>query len=293
MSTLKQRAPHGLKVLGRRVSLSAGLRTSSRRMVPTFVLAGAQRCGTTSLFRALLDHPAIVGPVHHKGVNYFDVNYVEGWPWYQAHFPVRSLASVRTRSADEDAVTFDASGYYIYHPHAANRIAKDLPDAKVLVMLRDPVERAFSAYRHEFARGYETESFERALDLEDERVEPELEKMLVDPTYASFSHRHHSYRRRGFYAEQLRRFTEALGEDQVLVVDSDKFFTEPAHEYPRIIDFLGLRPHLPATFDQWNARPGSPMSDAARRQLSAAFEPHDAELEQMLGHAPSWRRYGG
>ena len=117
--------------------------------------------------------------------------------------------------------------------------------------------------------------------------------MLVDPTYASFSHRHHSYRRRGFYAEQLRRFTEALGEDQVLVVDSDKFFTEPAQEYPRIIDFLGLRPHLPATFDQWNARPGSPMSDGARRQLSAAFEPHDAELEQLLGHAPSWRRYGG
>jgi hypothetical protein len=161
MSTLKQRAPQGMKELGRKVSLSAGLRTSSRRMLPGFVLAGAQRCGTTSLFRALLDHPAIVQPVHHKGVNYFDVNYAEGWAWYQAHFPVRSMASMRTRHAGEDAVTFDASGYYIYHPHAAARIAQDLPDAKVLVMLRDPVERAFSAYRHEFARGYETESFER------------------------------------------------------------------------------------------------------------------------------------
>jgi hypothetical protein len=290
MSTLKQRAPQGVKELGRKVSLSAGLRTSSRRMVPGFVLAGAQRCGTTSLFRALLDHPAIVQPVHHKGVNYFDVDYAEGWAWYQAHFPIRAVASWRTRRAGEDAVTFDASGYYIYHPHAAARIAQDLPDAKILVMLRDPVERAFSAYRHEFARGYETESFERALELEDERVEPELEKMLVDPTYASFSHRHHSYRRRGFYAEQLERFTDALGHDQVLVVDSDNFFSRPVEEYRRIIEFLGLRPHLPAHFDQWNARPGSPMSDVARRQLTAAFEPHDAALEQLLGHTPSWRR---
>jgi hypothetical protein len=197
---------------------------------------------------------------------------------------------MRTRRAGEDAVSFDASGYYIYHPHAAARIAKDLPDAKVLVMLRDPVERAFSAYRHEFARGYETESFEKALELEDERVEPELEKMLVDPTYASFSHRHHSYRRRGFYAEQLERFTEALGRDQVLVVDSDRFFSRPVEEYRRIIEFLGLRPHLPAHFDQWNARPGSPMSDAARQQLTTAFEPHDAALQRLLGHAPSWRR---
>ena len=290
MSTLKQRAPQGLKELGRRVSLSAGLRTSSHRMVPGFVLAGAQRCGTTSLFRALLEHPAILGPVHHKGVNYFDVNYVEGWGWYQAHFPVTSVASVRTRRAGEDAMTFDASGYYIYHPHAAGRIARDLPGAKVLVMLRDPVERAFSAYRHEFARGYETESFERALELEDDRVEPELEKMLVDPTYASFSHRHHSYQRRGFYAEQLRRFTDELGTDRVHVVDSDGFFSEPVEHYRRIIEFLGLTPHLPERFDQWNARPGSPMSDEARRRLTAAFEPHDAALEQMLGYSPSWRR---
>jgi hypothetical protein len=290
MSTLKQRAPRQLKLLGRRVSLSAGLRTSSLRMVPSFVLAGAQRCGTTSLFRALLDHPAVVGPVHHKGVNYFDVGYAEGWDWYQAHFPLRSLASARTRPAGEDAVTFDASGYYIYHPHAAARLAKDLPDAKVLVMLRDPIERAFSAYRHEFARGYETETFERALELEDERVEPELEKMQVDPTYASFSHRHHSYQRRGFYAEQLTRFTDGLGRDQVLVVDSDDFFRRPEQEYARIIAFLGLRAHQPSHFDQWNARPGSPMSDLARQRLTAAFEPHDAALEEMLGHPASWRR---
>lgn len=290
MPTLKQRAPQRLKVLGRRASLSAGLRTSDLRMTPSFVLAGAQRCGTTSLFRALLDHPAIQGPVHHKGVNYFDVNYDEGWGWYRAHFPLRSFAALRTRRAGEDAVTFDASGYYAYHPYAPERLAGDLPDAKVIVMVRDPVERAFSAYRHEFARGYETESFDDALALEDERVEPELEKMALDPGYASFSHRHHSYRRRGHYAEQVSRFIDGLGRDHVLVVESDDFFKAPEQEYRRIVEFLGLRPHQPAQFDQWNARPGSPMSPGARSRLEEALAPHDAALEELLGHPPSWRR---
>jgi hypothetical protein len=259
-------------------------------MLPSFILAGGQRCGTTSLFRALIDHPAILQPVHHKGVNYFDVNYDRGWPWYQGHFPVRAVAAARTRRSGGRAVTFDASGYYMYHPHAAGRIGSDLPDVKVLVMLRDPVERAFSAYRHEFARGFETETFDRALELEDERVEPELERMLADPSYASFSHRHHSYRRRGQYAEQLQRLIDAVGRDRLLVVDSADFFRTPEPEYDRIIDFLGLPTHRPARFDQWNARPGSGMSAATLARLHAAFAPHDAELEALLGRPPSWRR---
>jgi Sulfotransferase domain len=289
MPTLKNRAPHRFKVLGRRVSLAAGVRTSSLRMSPDFVLAGGQRCGTTSLFRALLEHPAILGPVHHKGINYFDLNHDRGTDWYQGHFPLRSVASLRTRGADEEAVTFDASGYYMYHPHAADRLANDLPDIKVMVMLRDPVERAFSAYKHEFARGFETETFERALALEDERVEPELARMVAEPGYASFAHRHQSYRRRGYYAEQIERFTRRLGRDRVLVVDSERFFSEPLAEYRRITDFLELQPHQPDRFDKWNARPGSPMSEPMREQLRDAFAPHDVALQVLLGHAPSWR----
>jgi sulfotransferase family protein len=290
MPTLKNRAPHRFKVLGRRVSLAAGVRTSALRMTPSFVLAGGQRCGTTSLFRALLEHPAILGPVHHKGINYFDINYDRGWDWYQGHFPLRSMASLRTRRADEEAVTFDASGYYMYHPNAADRLVADLPGVKVMVMLRDPVERAFSAYKHEFARGFETETFERALALEDERVEPELARMASDPGYASYAHRHQSYRRRGYYAEQVERFTRTLGPDRVLVVDSERFFSQPLDEYSRIIDFLGLKPHQPARFDQWNARPGTPMREETRRELTVAFEPHDLALQLLIGHPPSWRR---
>ncbi|MCU0264571.1 MAG: sulfotransferase [Actinomycetia bacterium] len=290
MTTIKQRVPKPVKVLGRRVSVATGRRTAGLRMTPAFLLAGAQRCGTTSMFRALVSHPAVLPAVHHKGVNYFDVNYDRGMSWYLGHFPLRRVAALRTRLAGEEPVTFDASGYYVYHPHAAARLGHDLPEVKVVVMLRDPVERAFSAYKHEFARGFETESFERALELEDERVQPELDRMLADPSYYSTIHRHNSYRRRGQYAEQLERLAAAVGRDRLLVVDSHDFFTTPEEEYRRITDFLALGPHLPERFDRWNARPGSDLSDTARRFLVTRLEPHDAALEAFLGRAPSWRR---
>ncbi|MFZ0323050.1 MAG: sulfotransferase, partial [Actinomycetes bacterium] len=192
MPSLKQRTPASAKQLGRRLYVPVGQATAPLRMMPSFILAGAQRCGTTSLYRALLSHPAVLSAAYHKGVNYFDVNYDKGMPWYRGHFPLSATASLRTRGSGHEPVTFDASGYYMFHPLAAERIGRDLPNVKVLVLVRDPIERAYSAYRHEFARNFETETFERALELEDERVQPELERMLADHSYQSDSYRHHA-----------------------------------------------------------------------------------------------------
>ncbi len=290
LATLRRRAPHRVKVLGRALGVAAGERTARLRLAPSFLLVGGQRCGTTSLYRALMAHPAVLPAVHHKGVNYFDLEYARGWDWYLGHFPVRAVAALRTRGAGEPAVTFDASGYYSYHPHAAARVATDLPQVKVVMMVRDPVERAFSAWKHETARGFETEPFERALRLEDERVGPELARMAADPLHRSAAHRHHGYRRRGLYAEQLRRFSAAVGRDRVHVVDSGDFFADPAREYARLVQFLGLRPFAPAAFERFNARPGRGITDAARAFLADAYAGPDADLEAFLGRAPSWRR---
>lgn len=290
MTSLKQRAPQPLKRLGRSASRAVGEHTSGVRMLPSFVMAGAQRCGTTSLFRALIAHPAVLPAVHHKGVNYFDVNHDKGWRWYRGHFPVSATARFRTAAAGEAVQTFDASGYYLYHPHAARRIVQELPTAKVVVMLRDPVERAFSAWKHEKARGFETETFERALALEDERVESDLQRMLVDESFQGFSHRHHSYRRRGQYAEQLAVLLRYLPREQLHVVDSGDFFEHPAQELARALDFLDLSPQMPKSFGRWNARPGVGLEDGVRDRLRSDMQPHDDALTTLLGAVPSWRR---
>ena len=148
-----------------------GRLTAHRRMLPSFLICGGQRCGTTSLYRALATHPAVIKAVLHKGVHYFDVAYERGLRWYQGHFPLQRHADRVAAETGVAAQTFESSPYYMYHPHAMARIAEDLPDVKIVVLVRDPVERAYSQHAHEVARGFETErDFLRARALEPARL---------------------------------------------------------------------------------------------------------------------------
>jgi hypothetical protein len=285
--SVRKRAPDSAKRFGRQAAVRVGTATAALRLRPDFILIGAQRCGTTSLFRSLMAHPLVGRPVMHKGVNYFDVNYYRDENWYRGHFPLAWPARRRTARYGGPAV-FEASGYYVYHPFALERAARHLPDVKLVVMLREPVERAFSAYKHEFARGFEQESFSNALKLEDERLRGEIDKMRADPHYDSPSHRHHSYRHRGQYAEQLERALQYFPREQLHVIGSEAYFRQPAEQYRRLIDFLGLRSFQPASFGQYNARHSQPMPDDIRDLLDEHYRPHNQRLAALLGQPLPW-----
>ncbi len=115
-------------------------------MPPSFLICGGQRCGTTSLYRALAAHPVGLKAVLHKGVHYFDIGYDRGMGWYRGHFPLQRSADRVSERYGVPAQTFESSPYYMYHPQAAARIAVDLPDARLIVLVRDPVERAYSQH---------------------------------------------------------------------------------------------------------------------------------------------------
>lgn len=288
--SVRTSVPHPVKTLGRRVSVGVGTATSGWRQLPSFVMVGAQRAGTTSLYRALMAHPLVHSASFHKGVNYFDVNHHRDFGWYQGHFPTTASLRRATPAGTGEPVTFEASGYYMFHPCAPERMARRLPQLRLVAMLRDPVERAFSAHKHEHARGYEPEaSFERALALEDERLDGEVERMRRDPSYQSWSHRHHAYLRRGQYAEQLHELLRHFPAAQVHVVESERFFEQPETTYAEVLDFLGLPAFSPARFDRWNGRPSAPMPEALRTRLRRHFVDHDEDLAELLGRRPAWR----
>ena len=282
--TLRAMMPSSLHGLSQRIYLKTGTATAGIRLEPTFMMIGASRCGTTSLFASLNTHPQVFRPTVNKGVNYFDLNYYRGPDWYRGHFPIAKLARHRASGA----VSFEASGYYMFHPFALERLARDMPSTKLVAMLRDPVERAYSAFKHESARGFEWEPFEKALDLENERLVGEVERMAKDPTYESFAHRHQTYLHRGQYAEQLQRARNLFPVKQIHIIESEMFFREPAREYRRLLDFLELDPFEPRRFDKHNARPSSPMPAELQERLSAHFKAHDDHLAQILGHRPAW-----
>lgn len=270
------------------VSVTAGRLTSRARMLPAFLIVGAQRGGTTSMYRTLSQHPAVVKAVLHKGVHYFDLNYGHPFSWYRAHFPLATRAARAT--GPQGPVTFESSPYYLFHPLAASRIATDLPGVKLLVLVRDPVERAYSAWAHERARGFETEPFERALELEAGRLAGQAERMVAEPGYLSFSHQHHAYTARGQYVEQLERLEGLVGRDRIHVVDSGDFFVKPEPAYDAVLDFLGLDRGEYPEFERHNARPRSALPDAVRLALTEHFAPYDERLTAWLGWVPSWRR---
>ncbi len=175
------------------------------------------------------------------------------------------------------------------HPLAAQRMAADLPEVRLVALLRDPVERAYSAHAHERARGFEHESFARAIELEESRLAGETERVLADPTYQSHALRHHAYLTRGRYVEQLERMELWVPRDRILVLDSQRFFASPEDEFARLLSFLGLAPCSTLTYDRHNARSRSDLDESLRRELEAYFAPYDERLADWLGHVPSWR----
>jgi hypothetical protein len=284
---LRRFVPRPVQPVARRLYLEIGPATSRYRLDPGFLVIGGQRCGTTTIFKSLAEHPQVMRPPVEKGTDYYTLHHSRGLDWYRGHFPLAAPAARRTRNVG-GPVAFEACTYYLFHPFAMERIAADHPDLKLVAMLRDPVERAYSAYKHELARGFETETFERALELENDRLAGEAERMTAHPGYRSFSHRHHGYLHRGQYAEQLDRMRRFFPGERIHVLESESFFEHPEDTYGAVLDFLGLPRVLPARFDRWNARPSSPMPGSTREQLREHYRTHDRQLATLLGREPAW-----
>lgn len=287
--SVQRRLPAPWRGAVRRVGLAWGRATARWRQLPDVIVVGAQRSGTTTLFRMLAEHPQLMRPTLSKGTGYFDDQYVLGPRWYVAHFPLRITGRLRSLLRHQPRVqTFECSGYYLFHPLAAQRIARDLPQAKVVVMMRDPVARAWSAHRHEQARGFDDLDFAQALAAEEARVGPEHDRLILDPAATSHSHRHHAYAGRSRYRPQIERFIAELGPERVFLVEAERLFADPVGEFADLQRRLGLTMHRTTVLSAWNARPGGDLDPALAARLRDEFASDDHYLTAQLGHQPAW-----
>jgi hypothetical protein len=252
--------------------------TARARMLPTCVIIGAQKCGTTSLHSYLAEHPDI-GESQTKEVRYFDrPDGAHSELWYRAHFPLRG----RYRYAIE------SSPYYLFHPRAPQRMSAVLPDAKLIALLRDPVARAHSHYHHDCAHGRETLPFGEALEVEAARIPAEHERLVRDPTADSKVHRQYSYVSRGLYAPQIRRWYEHYRRDQLLILESERLFEDPAGTLDQVHEWLGVRPHRPDNLRPYNTSDYDAIDSAFAVQLRNRFAADRAELEALTGMTFRW-----
>lgn len=265
--------------------------TSSIRLLPDFIIIGTQRGGTTSLYSYLAEHQSI-GPASIKEIHFFDKKYDRGLAWYRAHFPSLLQKYYTEHVRKLDFITGEACPYYLVHPHAAQRIATVLPSVKLIVMLRNPVDRAYSQYCHEFKLGYETLSFEDAIAHEEERIKEEKEKLLGDEHYYSYEHHHHSYLTRGIYVDQLPTWMSLFPKEQFLMIKSEDFYANPGMEFKRTLAFLNLPlsnlQEEEQQYEQLNSAVRTKLDETMRKQLVEYFRPHNARLYDYLGVDFDW-----
>ena len=257
-------------------------KTARLRALPDFLVVGTQKGGTSSLFSYLAQHPRVV-PARVKEVHFFDKKFARGELAYRQEFPLRATLAARR------AITGEATPVYMFHPYAPERIAAWTPDVKLIFLLRDPVERAFSHYRMSFRRGVDTLPFPDAIAAEPGRIDGELEKLLDDPLYFSQPIKRFSYRVRGHYAEQIERWLQHFDREQMLVMQSERFFADPAAGHAEVVRFLGLPPHELADQTPKNVGQDVEMDAGTRAVLAEHYRPWNERLFALLGTRFDWQ----
>lgn len=288
----KPLVPHRIKSRLAKARVRVRMPTSRWRALPNFLVIGAQRSGTSSLYKYLGQHPSVV-PSIRKETEFLTSRHAEGEKWYRAHFPLERDTTDHLDGGRR--LTFEADPSYLLDPRAPLRASLLLPDSKVIVLLRDPVARAISHYNHNVRIGLEEASLAEALDLEQDRLQGEVERMAQDPEYPAKQFLRYSYTTRGMYAEQLERWLEFYPSDRVRVVHSEDLFKDTADVYQWLLEFLELEPWHPVAFENFSyTGNGSDngrvrvVDEAVVARLREQFAPHNERLYDLIDQDFGW-----
>lgn len=265
----------------RRRSLRWRLRARSAdrrpRVDPDFIVVGAQKAGSTSLFAYLAAHPDVDQPLV-KEIHYFDLWADRGHSWYRSHFPLRSTST---------CMSGEASPLYMAYPNALERIARDLPDVKVVAILREPVARLVSHYRHSVKLGHENLALNDALRVEGERVAHDLERLAHDPFHSAYDFQKFTYLHRSLYADQVATIQDLFPGRSFFLKLEDLVGSEDLRP---LCDFLGLRFDPTLSFEAHNVNESAPISaaDLVESDLLSLIRANADRTCNLLGWQP-WR----
>ncbi len=246
---------------------------SNLYLIPDFLILGAQKSGTSSLFLYLSQHPDILSPCVNKELHYFDLNFKQSSKWYRAHFPFKK----------QGKITGEKSPYYIFHPLAPRRCREFNPEFKLIALLRDPVKRAYSHFHHEIENGRESRPFRRAVEEEMDRVEKDHDLLAQGEIDHSFAHQRYSYFARGRYADQLDLWTRFFPRKQIYLETAERFFRDPQAVCLEIFDYLNVYPWKITAARLHNKGTYPPMSREDMLWLAGLYKEQNARLAEVYG----------
>ena len=254
---------------------------------PNLFIVGAPKAGTHSLYEYLNQHPSIIRGVG-KEIHYFDKNFSRGIKWYKSFFPTKRKKSKLEEKRKGKCLTGESTPRYLFHHHAPKRVLDLLPNVKLIVILRNPIDRAYARYLQQVSVGLEDLSFEDAIKEEKNKITDDMEKMKNNENFYSVNFYQKSYATMGIYVNQLERWFKYFPREQFLILKSEDLKLNPSKVYNQTIKFLGLPKHELNSFKSYRMRKYSPLNETIRKQLSDYFKPYNEQLYELLGRDFKW-----
>jgi len=261
--------------------------TQSLHTLPTFLIIGAAKCGTSSLYDYLMQHPC-VGNSLTKQIHFFDRYYDRQISWYKLCFPFVWEKFFIEKIKHRNFASGEATAHYMTHPLAAVRSHKVVPDAKIIVMLRNPIDRAYSHYQMEREHKNEDLTFEDAIEKESERIKGEIEEMLNNENNSGRNYPHRAYIKSGEYLEQIKPWMKLYPKENFMFINSEEFNKNPSLVYNQVLDFLGLDPFELKKYEKIRKRKYEKMNFDVRKKLIEYYRSHNQNLFKFLGINFNW-----
>jgi len=257
--------------------------TGPIRSLPDFIIIGTARSGSTSLYYNICQHPCVLSAAYDE-LGYFDSNFHLGLNWYRSLFPTLFSKWI-VKQKKQFAITGEDTPFYIWNPLVAKRILKILPKIKLIVVLRNPVDRAYSNYHLGIRAGSENLSFEDAIQIElkklneiNDEFEHNVEKYTIPRSYIA----------KGFYANQLKIWLELFNSEQLIIISTEDLESNPQGTLDRIYDFLKIPKNHKLIPEKQKKASYPKMKNETREFLINLYKKNNAELFTMIGQKFDW-----
>ena len=256
------------------------LLSSNSRVFPNFLVIGAMKAGSTTLHQYINNHPNVI-PASIKEVHYFDYYFGSDF-WYRSNFPKKEEMLKNKITC----LTGDSTPQYLFHPLAPKRVFDLLPTIKILCVLRNPIDRAFSHYNHNVRNGNESLSFEDAIFQRDNKLDQEYKNLISNNDCDVVFYERYNYLNLGKYAEQLSEWFKYFPKDQFFICKTEDLSSDTLIQ---AYEFLGLPYHDPGKIDSLNSGKYNVMNNKTREKLNKFYEPHNSKLSKLLKMKFNWK----
>jgi hypothetical protein len=251
--------------------------------LPDFIIIGTVRSGSTSLYYNICQHPCVLSAAYDE-LGFFDSNFHLGLNWYRSLFPTL-FSKWLVKRKKQFAITGEDTPFYIWSPTVARRILKIIPNVKLIVLFRNPVDRAYSNYHLGVRAGSENLSFEDAIQIEikkldesNNKFEQDVEKYTIPRSYIS----------KGFYSNQLKIWLELFSPKQLIIVSTEDLESNPQKTLDKIYDFLKIPKNHKLIPEKQKIASYPKMKDETRKFLINLYKKSNDELFTMIGKKFDW-----